>query len=571
MGKHFGEIDDKNNDKREITEVEEKRVKEKKKTNWYLKLQKPMRIIGILVTAYCTLKLPSIKPMNRFLDFDMLEPVGIDMIHGRIFSSYVSEVVSVLSHGVTVALAAALVSLILAGIWEMFDNDTWYKYQNIGLCICGFTGLYYPIVSLLLGGGTITSNGIITTYYVVLVIIAVAVAVYNIVKFRDKKDVYASEKKLLKKGPMVLILVACIAAFVYPVVNLADDYIEVNEIRQLIDNHPEDYREEIEAHMGNYAMGTYSFTTACSYNGEIYIVEGDIEGEEPYGVYRIDKDGNYELVWQLDEPGVVCSIKRLVLYDGYLYVKIGCYDETEQKQFEKIKRIALTDKREETIVSSEARIDFGIYDNQLMYYEILRLEDTGYLDDYATVYTINLAEDLDKKTLYDKGLNKDYFGANSWLNIMLYNKHDNYYRYPHQIPQSYENSTYYISDRRELIMNAYSEDSNIGTEDFDYYSYVLDSYVYSFNLYKGKIYYVKSAGGELYSDCQLWSCDVDGGSRKLIGAFPSDSGVENEVEFRCDSLYVTDEYVVCDFYRGKNGIDERYLMQIDGGLYKKID
>ena len=542
----------------------DKDKKEIKKSNWYDKLQKPIRIIGILVTAYCTLKLPSIKPINRFLDFDMLEPVGIDMIHGGIFGSYVSEVVSTLSQGVTVALGAALVSFILAWIWEMFDNDTWYKYQNIGLGICGFTGLYYPIANLLLGGGTLNSNGVIIFCYVVLVIIAVTVAVYNIVKFGDKKDVYASEKKLLKKGPMILILVASMVAFVYPVVNLIDGYIEVNEIRQLIEKHPENYREEIEEQMGNYAMAT-----AFSFDGEIYVAD-KIKGEDCWGVFQIDEDGNYELIWRIEESGIV---DRLVVYDGYAYV--GINDGSNNKRRARIVRCPLGGTNQETVVAFDGMVDFGISDNQLIYYEFL--DRSGNLDDYGTVYTVDLEKPFDdsNKVLYDKKITFRHFDRESWMNILLYNKHDDYYRYYDEFPQSYENSTLYINDHRDLIKNVYPAEPVDGTYDSDYYSHAIDSNVYAFNVYDGRIYYVKAANDDdrekLYSDNELWSCNLYGEDRKKIGVFPSDSGVENEVHFICEGIYVTDDYVVCDFYRGKNGTDERYLMQIDTGLYKKLD
>ncbi len=562
MGKNDDKTDDKVINEVKTNEIEAKDKKEIKKSSWYLKLQKPIRIIGIIVTALFMLFIPKIKENDRILDFDMTEPRAIDIIHGLIFDTHIGEVVTTVSNGIMVALGAALVSFILAWIWDAFNNDTWHKYQNVGLCICGFIGLYFPIANFLIGGGKLVSSGYMVAAYVIVVIIAIALAVFNIIKFKDKKDVYASEKKLLKNGPMVLILLASIGAFVYPVISLADDYIEVNEIRQLIENHPEEYREDVEEQMGNYAMGK-----AFAYRRELYVVDEIRKEDGCYGVYRIDREGNYDLVWRIEGNG---DVDRLVVYDGYMYVSINDQSNGERKAY--IMRCGIGNTIPEVMIAFDGMVDFGISDNQLIYYEFL--DRSGNLDDYGTVYTVDLEKPFDdsNKVLYDKRIAFRQFDYETWMNILLYNKQVGYH-YHGKFPQSYENSTLYINDHRDLMKSVYPEESDGEAYDFDYY-HAIDSNVYAFNIYDDRIYYVKAASDDgrenICSDNELWVCNMNGEDRRMIGLFPSDSGVENEVIFICDGLYVTEDYVVCDFERGENGMRERYMMRIDSGRRTKI-
>ncbi|MBQ8318973.1 MAG: hypothetical protein IJX85_11565 [Lachnospiraceae bacterium] len=554
----------KNNKIDDIEMNDAKDKKEIKKSNWYLKLQKPIRIIYIIITTYFMLFIPSVKGKDRILDFNITEPMGINMIHGRIFSTHVGEVVTTISDGVMVALGAALASFVLAWIWEMFDNDTWYKYQNIGLCICGLVGVYFPVVNLLIGGGKLTSNGYVVATYAIIVIIAIVIAVFNIIKFKGKKDVYASEKKLLKIGPMVLILLASIGAFIYPVISLADEYIEVNEIRQLVENHPEEYREDVEDQMGNYAMGI-----AFSYEEEIYILDKIKNENGGYGVFKIDENGNYDLIWSVDGTGIM---DRLVVHDGYMYVCINDGSNNEKKA--SIVRCAIGDTNQEVVVSFNGMVDFGISDNQLMYYEIL--DNSGNLDDYESVYTVDLEKPFDdtNKVLYDKGILYNHFDRDSWMNIVLYNKHDDYYRYYGKYSQSYENSSYYITDERQLVKCVYSAEADGKLDDSDEYYHAIDSNVYAYNIYEGRIYYVKAAndreGHVIYSDNEVWSCGLSGENKKMIGAITAKSDEGNGEYYVCSGIYVTDDYVVCDFDRSGDYASERYMMRKSGGFYSKI-
>lgn len=564
MGKNNNKIDDIVINEAKTNELETKDKKEIKKSNWYLKLQKPIRIICIILIAYFMLHMPGIKGSERILDFDMKEPLGIELIHGYVFRTHIGEVVSTISNGVMIALGAALVSFILAWIWEMFDNDTWHKYQNIGLCICGFVGLYVPVANLIIGGGKLTSSGYMVATYVIVVIIAIALAVFNVIKFKDKKDIYASEKKFLKTVPMVLILLASIGAFIYPIINLADDYIEVNEIRQLIESHPEEYREDVGDQMGNYAMGK-----AFSYGKKLYIVD-EIRNEDGcYGVYRIDREGNCDLVWRIESKGIV---NRLVVHDGYMYVSINEQSNGERKAY--ILRSGGGDNLE-VVVSFNGMVDFGIYDNQLMYYEFL--DRSGNMDDYGTVYTVDLEKPFDdsNKVLYDKKITFRLIDRESWMNILLYNKHDDYNRYYDEFPQSYENSTLYINERRDLIKNVYPAEPVDGTYDSDYYSHAIDSNVYAFNIYDDIIYYVKAAddreGHVIYSDNEVWSCRLNGENKKMIGVIPAKSDEEKGEYYVCSGIYVTDDYVVCDFDRSGDYISERYMIRKAGGFYYKIN
>lgn len=564
MGKNNNKIDDIVKNEAKTNEIEAKDKKEIKKSSWYLKLQKPIRVICIIVIAYVMLHLPGVKGNERILDFDMKEPLGINMIHGRIFSIHVGEVASTLSNGVMVALGAALVSFILAWIWEMFNNDTWYKYQNIGLCTCGFIGLYFPIANMIIGGGKLVSSGYMVAAYVIVVIITIALAVLNIIKFKDKKDVYASEKKLLKTVPMGLILLASIGAFIYPVISLADEYIEVNEIRQLVENHPEEYREDVGDQMGNYAMGK-----AFSYGNKLYIVD-EIRNENGcYGVYRIDREGNYDLVWRIEGSG---DVDRLVVYDGYMYVSVNDQSDKERKAY--ILRCGIGSTNQEVVVSFNGMVDFGISDNQLMYYEFVY--NSGDLDNYASVYTVDLEKTFDdtNKVLYDKEILYNHFEHESWMNVVLYNKHDDYYKYYGKFPQSYENSSYYISDKRQLVKCVYTPETDGKLDDSEKYYHDIDSNVYAYNIYEGRIYYVKAAddreGHVIFSDNEVWSCGLSGENKKKIGVITAKSDEEKGEYYVCSGIYVTDDYVVCDFERSSDYASERYMIRKTGGFRTKI-
>lgn len=542
--------------------MDKKDKNEIKKATRYDKLQKAIRIVGIILSVVFILNLQSNKWTDRLLDFNMTVPYGIDSIHGHLFTAHIGNVTTSLSQGVTVALSVAIASFVLSWVWKGFDNDVWYKYQNLALCICGFAGVFYPVANLMMGGGKLVSSGFSIAVYVIVVIITIIFATYNIIKFKDKKDVYATEKKLLKMGPMVLIGIASLGAFIYPVVKLADEYKEVREIKQLIDSHPEGYQEDVEQQMGNYASGK-----AFSYDGKIYLVDKISDNDEKYGVYRIDKEGNYDLFWQLEEERK--TIEGLVTYDGYLYVHTETGNIYELKS--EIVRVSLDGKNEEVVVSTEGFIRFGIADGKLMYSE--QLVQSEKIDDYATVYTIDLNKKLDEsnKMLYDKGLYYTTFDSATWLNIMLYNKYDGYYKYYYKYPQSYENAAYLINDNRELIKTIYpvKSDGSAVTSDDDY-SHAIDSNVYAYNIYDGRIYYVKASDKGIYNDNELWSCDMNGGYRKKIGTFPSNLE-EDEGTFVCEGLYVTEDFVVCDFNRGKNTRGERYLMKIDGGYRWLLD
>ena len=74
----------------------------------------------------------------------------------------------------------------------------------------------------------------------------------------------------------------------------------------------------------------------------------------------------------------------------------------------------------------------------------------------------------------------------------------------------------------------------------------------------------------IFSDNEVWSCGLSGENKKKIGVITAKSDEEKGEYYVCSGIYVTDDYVVCDFERSSDYASERYMIRKTGGFRTKI-
>jgi len=116
---------------------------------------------------------------------------------------------------------------------------------------------------------------------------------------------------------------------------------------------------------------------------------------------------------------------------------------------------------------------------------------------------------------------------------------------------SIENSVYYIDD------GFLQKDTYIRNESDT--EITIDSYVWKYNIFDGKIFYIK--GEDTF---EAWACDPNGENKEMIGTLPY--GKYDS----CYNLYMAEDYMVIYIEDRETKIDSAYLMWLDDGSYEKL-
>ena len=87
----------------------------------------------------------------------------------------------------------------------------------------------------------------------------------------------------------------------------------------------------------------------------------------------------------------------------------------------------------------------------------------------------------------------------------------------------------------------------------------------AYNIFNDVVYYIKENSDNTY---ELWCCNMDGGNKIFICSIaPKDRYDYNSKNEHCTRIYLSENYVVCDFTAYSVGYtaDERYVIRISDG------
>lgn len=343
--------------------------------------------------------------------------------------------------------------------------------------------------------------------------------------------------------------IAIVISMATPFYMLNEEHKSVNEIRQLVENQPEGYDENIGYQISNYCNGGAVYA-----EGVLYInrYNNTAESDE---IWSIDEQGKLELFWS--NPGAKTQIAvGLYHHDGYLYAHVR-----EKEIPEKIIRISTTDKSTETLLESENPLEIsyhGIKGDQLL----LRWCDEDYnIDIYS--YSLNGPISKEEGTLYDTGIDNAYTNQ-TFVNRYLYNNQSDFTlsfgsnEWPYaSIEDSVYTINYYGGDTN--YCGSLIKETHVYNAEEPIQETGIDSYVWRYNIFDGKIFYIK--GEDTF---EAWCCDPDGENKELIGTLPY-----NKYD-SCYQLYMSEDYMVVYIEDRKTEAYSAYLMWLDDGSYEKL-
>lgn len=481
---------------------------EKKQFQWYSKFQKPIRMVTLVLLLFFIYNLIS-KGSDNILLFKHTANNIDDHTHGFVLSSFPSHVMSYVRITSIALLILALVLLLVAEFFHSLDEDIWYKCQTIGIGICFYTGLFYPL-SIISSGARIAFEEYYfnpVPLYCFFVLVAGAVFVCNVFYYKNKKSEFMETAKVTKIITYSISIIVFLGANAYSITNLVDKYTQYKEINEIIATQPDGYVDEI-----GYQMGNYSSEKAY-YDGEYLYVVRDTS------VYSIDKTGECKLFWKPEE--IPNRLWRITIHNGYLYANLN----------NQLIRVNMNDKTAQTILECDYTLLYGIVGDKLYYYT----QDSLDTEERYEIYYVDLNQEFSQANakLYDKEIYDGCMNYDVWLGRYMYNQSDGYYAFYHNGEvQCYQGEKYHI-----IKDGTYDQEGPLENMDEDF---ILEYNVYSFNIFNGKIYYlIKNR------DFELWSCDMYGNDKQRIGIFDQNS-LDGEYIGEYPSLYMTEDYAVLD-------------------------
>ena len=519
---------------------------EKEKIGWYDKVQKPIRIIAIILTAYFIYIL--INEKSDILLFKENVNLIDDALHGYELGNILWHVMRYARITSIVLLGLAFVVLVEAEFYQSIKHDIWYKCQTMGIGLCAFTGLLYPLSILILGNSKFAlemySFNIVPIYFC-LVAFAGVIFICNILYYRGKKELHIETGKTTKNITYYIVALTFLGANIYFIANIWGKCIEVRELQKIIDAQPKGYVEDIGYQMGNYS------SQESYYDGEkLYFVQGE-------AVYMIDESGECSLFWKTDEP--IRRLWNIAVHNGYLYANYMPKGVSENKV--QLIRINMSDKSMEMILGGEHILHYGIVGDRLYYYN----RKSSDASERQEIYYLDLNKELSQENavLYDKGISDPSMCYDGWLGRYMYNQsEDFYYSGGSGDLQCYQGKQYDIVTQNykgHSRLNGYLKNKS---DDF-----ILEYEVYEFNIFNGRIYYIIK--GEHF---ELWSCDMLGNDKHLIGEFYQ-SMIEGEYDGEFARLYMTEDYAVLDIgiYYGDYNAHLRKLMWLEDGTTQDVE
>ncbi|MBO5426217.1 MAG: hypothetical protein J6A25_11970 [Lachnospiraceae bacterium] len=529
--------------------------------------------LGVILTAIRYL----INKKDDWLNFLVRDTVMDDRVHGYAFSTVAGKVEEVFATSAVVVLVFAIAMLLCSWFWSEYDDEFSWRLHTLGMVFAIDTGIMYLILNLIVGHTKVELDLKFALYMALLVIGAILVLV-NVIRHK-KSELYNVKKTTIIAGSIIMGIIA-VVSIVYPVVKLYDDCKRVDGYRDLVKEQRIGYDEEIEYQVGNYCRESWIAENSVYVEERLYLVDSmqikDKDGNDLYNdrIYAVDADGNYELVYAAEND--TADIKTISYYEGYIYAN-AFFRDSEQNC---IIRISIDKKTVETVFVVDGAFTYGIADGKLFYY--IEHEDIGgngdeiYRDE---VYYIDLAKEnsFDDPVLYDDGVFREYARGWVWFSKYVYNQAVDFY-YPVSFAYKevcpYQGSIYQLEEIPNpehyaytyvaLKKYSYNEDKVLGYDET-----IIDTHVYSYNIFASQIYYVKYMNDA--EEYQIWTCDMDGDNKSMFTAIPAAEIKKGRDDISCRKLHMGEYFMILDFGNGNVKSCERYILWLENGRIEQVN
>ena len=226
------------------------------------------------------------------------------------------------------------------------------------------------------------------------------------------------------------------------------------------------------------------------------------------------------------------------------------------------------------------QVNLCFHIRKLFYYiEHEDIEENGkemYCDE---VYYIDLAKEnsFDDPVLYDDGVFREYARGWVWFSKYVYNQAVDFY-YPVSFAYKevcpYQGSIYQLEEIPNpehyaytyvaLKKYSYNEDKVLGYDET-----IIDTHVYSYNIFASQIYYVKYMNDA--EEYQIWACDMDGDNKSMLTAIPAAEIKKGRDDISCRKLHMGEDFMIIDFGNGNVKSCERYILWLENGRIEQVN
>ena len=486
--------------------------------------------------------------LQHLVDFAMKENIMVDAMHNGIFSDLAIKEDYSISCATMVIFITGLVALFFYWLFNRIKKEaTAFGFLMTATGIHTIAGIYYLAVTFLWINRQFADSAFVIILYIVLLLLGIAVCVWGIFFYKNKGE--GRTKKwipILIYSVMAIVIVISMAT---PFYVLNEEHKSVNEVRQLVENQPDGYDENIGYQISNYCHGGGVYAEGTLYIHKYNSETGSSE------IWSIDEQGNLSMLWNNPLQKTNFSV-GIYYYDEHLYARVK-----EKDGAKKLIRISVSDGSTEVLYEYDNFMDihsFGIKDDQFL---LAWCDEDFNIDIYS--YPVNGPISKEDGTLYDTGIYNTYTNQ-TFVNRYLYNNQSAFMlsfgsnEWPYaSIEDSVYNIVYYGGDtnycgsliKETLVYNA--EEPIQETS--------IDSYVWRYNIFDDEIFYIK--GEDTF---EAWRCDPDGENKELIGTLPY-SKYDS-----CYNLYMAEEYMVVYIKDRETKIDSAYLMWLDDGSCEKL-
>ena len=485
--------------------------------------------------------------LQHLLDFGMKENIMVDAMHNGIFSDLAIKEDYYISCATMAIFLTGLVALFFYWLFKRIKKEaTAFGFLMAATAIHTVAGFYYLLVEFLWINRIYIGNAFVIILYIALLLLGIAVCVWGI--FFNKNKGEGRTKKwipILIDSAIAIVIVISMAT---PFYVLNEEHKSVNELRQLVENQPDGYDENIGYQISNYCHGGAVYA-----DDKLYINRYNTATESSE-IWSIDKDGNLTMLWNNPLQKTHFSV-GLYYYDGHLYAKAS------ENGITKLIRISVSDGSTEVLYECDSSTDihnFGIKDDQIL---LAWCDEDFNIEIYS--YPVNGSISREEGALYDSGIYNTYTNQ-TFVNRYLYNNQSDFTlsfgsnEWPYaSIEDSVYNIVYYGGDTN--FCGSLVKETLVYNSEEPIQKTAIDSNVWCYNIYDGEIFYIK--GEDTF---EAWRCDPDGENKELIGTLPY--GKYDS----CYNLYMAEEYMVVYITDRQADEDSAYLMWLDDGSYEKL-
>ncbi|MBP3621525.1 MAG: hypothetical protein J6J16_07175 [Lachnospiraceae bacterium] len=528
-------------------------------------------VISVLTCLFCLVIITRVNGdyIETLFNFDDIfqgveRSIRIDNI-----SYFIGEHLESIFDGINLLLIMAILIFAIAEYESIILENILYGYKLhiTGMIVCIFAYMIYFIDFIVIFGGEFVRASETVVFLVGLIFIILFFVFDLIVYFKIKSHLNIVKNKMLY---YIIIFIGILSSFDFAIINVVANSGDYLKYRETMENQGSELSQTVEYQMGNYYAqnGVYG-------DGNIYIItDGQDIGREKNEniIFRIDENGYHEEIYSFF--GYTDYDPYIGYYDGCLYIQVVKDDDSSNRV--KIIKISVDEKKEETLIeNNDYRYIFAVVENKLYYYVKNKTEP-------ITIMCFDL--DNNSQQVYDSGIDDFRLDNGLWLGRFLYNQRNIAYFCEESccyansndwcMRQFYKNYIYNFSYDVNSV-NYYPDllfREDITKDEGD--NEVIDKYVQQFNIYNSTIYYVKGYEDNL----ELWSCAMDGTDKEYIATLDieepyiiyRDNGEEFYKYHICNNMIVGEKYVVCDFGDIGTNVDERIIVNLEGGTIEKI-